>query len=58
MANNLIGYEYYVKKCEQYGLDPLNYRSFISNLTKEQLFLLVKKANNEYDFYDYSLNVV
>ena len=44
MINYLLGYEYYLKKCEQYGLEPLNYRSFISNLTDEQLIKFMENA--------------
>ena len=51
MVNNLLGYEYYLKKCEQYGLEPLNYRSFISNLTDEQLLLLIENATSHNDLY-------
>lgn len=52
MVNNLIGYEYYLKKCEQYGLEPLNYRTFISYLTDEQLILLTENATSHNDLYD------
>ena len=44
MVNNLLGYEYYLKKFELYGLEPLNYRSFISNLTDEQLIIFAENA--------------
>ena len=56
MINNLIGYEYYLKKCEQYGLEPVNYRTFISNLTDEQLTLLSENADTQTDLYEYSIN--
>jgi len=51
MVNYLTGYEYYLKKCEQYGLEPLNYRSFISNLTLEQMMLLTENATSNNDLY-------
>lgn len=51
MVNYLIGYEYYLKKCEHYGLEPLNYRSFISNLTLEQMILLTENATSNNDLY-------
>jgi hypothetical protein len=56
MINNLLSYEYYLKKCEQYGLEPLNYRTFISTLTDEQLILLTENADSHYNSYEYSLN--
>lgn len=37
MTNQLLSYEFYLKKCEQYGLQPLNFRTFITQLSNEQL---------------------
>ena len=54
MVNNLLGYEYYLKKCELYGLEPLNYRSFISSLTDEQLMKFMENATSHNDLYEYS----
>lgn len=54
MINYLLSYEYYLKKCEQYGLEPLNYRSFISNLTDEQLIVFTENATNDNELYEYS----
>lgn len=31
------GYEYYVMKCEQFGLEPINFSNFIEQLSQEQL---------------------
>lgn len=31
------GYEVYVKKCEQFGLEPVNFRYYIIQLSPEQL---------------------
>ncbi|MBB5149545.1 MULTISPECIES: hypothetical protein [Ureibacillus] len=31
------GYEYYVSKCEQFGLEPINFTNFIEHLSQEQL---------------------
>lgn len=31
------GYEVYVKKCEQFGLEPVNFRYYILQLSPEQL---------------------
>ena len=30
-------YEMYVKKCEQFGLEPVNFRYFIIQLSQQQL---------------------
>lgn len=37
------GYEMYVSKCEQFGLEPINFRFYVSQLSQEQLH-----AYNEY----------
>lgn len=31
------GYEVYVKKCKQFGLDPVNFRYYVMQLSSEQL---------------------
>lgn len=31
------GYEVYKKKCEQFGLDPVNFRYYVIQLSKAQL---------------------
>ena len=31
------GYEVYRKKCEQFGLDPINFRYYVIQLSLEQL---------------------
>ena len=31
------GYEVYVEKCEQFGLEPINFRYYVIQLTQEQL---------------------
>ncbi|MFC5543122.1 MAG: transcriptional regulator [Bacilli bacterium] len=31
------GYEYYVSKCEQFGLEPINFSIFVEHLSQEQL---------------------
>lgn len=31
------GYEVYVKKCEQFGLEPVNFRYYVLQLSPEQL---------------------
>lgn len=37
MSTYLDGYEYYVYKCEQFGLEPIQFSNFIENLSQEQL---------------------
>lgn len=37
MTNFQQGYEVYVKKCEQFGLEPVNFRYYILQLSPEQL---------------------
>lgn len=37
MTTNRQGYEVYLKKCEQFGLEPVNFHYFIINLSEEQL---------------------
>lgn len=31
------GYEVYVKKCEQFGLEPINFHYYVLQLTTKQL---------------------
>lgn len=31
------GYEVYVAKCEQFGLEPINFRYYVMQLSQEQL---------------------
>ncbi|MEG0386453.1 MAG: transcriptional regulator [Solibacillus sp.] len=31
------GYEVYVKKCEQFGLEPINFRYYVMQLSPKQL---------------------
>ena len=31
------GYEIYCKKCEQFGLEPINFRYYVIQLSHEQL---------------------
>lgn len=38
MAMYQQGYEVYVKKCEQFGLDPVNFRYYVMQLSAEQLY--------------------
>lgn len=37
MTDYREGYEYYVKMCIQYDLEPINFNYYILNLTQEQL---------------------
>lgn len=41
------GYNYYVSKCEQFGLDPINFYSFIQQLSLEQLDAFNEQASQE-----------
>ena len=38
------GYEVYVKKCEYFGLEPVNFRLYVMQLSKEQLFAYNEQA--------------
>lgn len=40
------GYEVYVKKCEQFGLEPVNFRLYVNQLSKEQLFAYNEQARH------------
>ena len=40
------GYEVYVKKCEHFGLQPVNFRLFVMQLSKEQLFAYNEQARS------------
>ncbi|MGN7479256.1 transcriptional regulator [Solibacillus silvestris] len=37
MMNFEQGYSVYVEKCEQFGLQPVNYRYYVNQLSHEQL---------------------
>lgn len=39
------GYEYYVSKCEQFGLEPINFYTFVQQLSQEQLDAFNEHAN-------------
>ncbi|MGM9950899.1 MAG: transcriptional regulator [Lysinibacillus sp.] len=46
------GYEVYLEKCEQFGLEPTNFRYYIMHLSYEQLHAFneqarAKKGRNE-----------
>lgn len=43
MSNQLSGYQIYLEKCEQYGVEPISFRYFVLQLTIEQF-----KAFNHY----------
>ena len=40
------GYEVYVKKCEQFGLKPVNFRLYVMQLSREQLFAFNEQARS------------
>lgn len=37
-------YNYYISKCEQFGLEPVNFYHFIHQLTQEQLDAFTEQA--------------
>jgi hypothetical protein len=37
MSTYRQGYEVYLKKCEQFGLEPVNFRYYIIQLSQDQL---------------------
>lgn len=37
MSTYIDGYEYYVYKCHQFGLEPIQFSNFIETLSQEQL---------------------
>ena len=37
MAAYYQGYQVYLKKCEQFGLEPVNFRYYTIQLSKDQL---------------------
>lgn len=41
------GYEVYVKKCEQFGLDPVNFRYYVIKLSPQQLNAFNEQAQQE-----------
>lgn len=47
MAMYQQGYEVYVKKCEQFGLDPVNFRYYVMQLSAEQLHAYNTYANEQ-----------
>lgn len=51
MEDNLMsiyreGYEIYLKKCEQFGLEPINFRYYVIQLSQEQLNAYNEQARN------------
>lgn len=40
------GYEVYVEKCEQFGLDPVNFRYYVIQLSQEQLNAYNEQASS------------
>lgn len=44
MANYKDGYDYYVFKCEEFGVEPINYYYYILNLSQQQLDAYNKRA--------------
>ncbi|KGR78862.1 hypothetical protein [Ureibacillus manganicus] len=44
MTNYKDGYDYYVFKCEEFGVEPINYYYYILNLSQQQLDAYNKRA--------------
>ena len=44
MSVNREGYEIYLTKCMDYGLEPINFYHFVRKLSKEQLEKLNEQA--------------
>ncbi|MEK4628756.1 MAG: transcriptional regulator [Solibacillus sp.] len=44
MKANRQAYEVYVKKCEQFGLEPVNFRYFIIQLSEQQINAYYEQA--------------
>ena len=40
------GYEMYVMKCEQFGVEPVNFHLYVNQLSKEQLTAYNEQAVN------------
>lgn len=38
------GYKMYLEKCEQYGLEPVNFRYYVMQLSQDQLNAYNEKA--------------
>ena len=38
------GYEVYVEKCEQFGLEPVNFRMYVMQLSTDQLHAFNEQA--------------
>ena len=44
MAMYQDGYDYYVMRCEAFGLEPINFYFFVKQLSQEQLDLFNEQA--------------
>nr|WP_106778927.1 transcriptional regulator [Lysinibacillus timonensis] len=44
MSQYKEGYDYYVFKCEEFGIEPINFYFYITQLSKEQLDLYNQQA--------------
>lgn len=44
MSNYKDGYDYYVLKCEEFGVEPINYYYYILNLSQQQLDAFNERA--------------
>lgn len=47
MSTYRQGYQVYLKKCEQFGLEPVNFRYYINQLSQDQLDAFNAQATKE-----------
>ncbi|WP_042472527.1 transcriptional regulator [Bacillus ndiopicus] len=38
------GYEHYLEKCEQFGIEPVNFHFYVMQLSQEQLVSFAEQA--------------
>ena len=44
MTNYQEGYQMYLKKCEHFGLEPVNFRYYVIQLSQDQLLAYNEQA--------------
>ena len=47
MAEYNLGYDYYKKACQEYGLKPINFAFYLLSLSKEQLETYNERAKQK-----------
>ena len=48
MVDYYIGYDYYKKACQEYGLKPINFAFYILSLSKDQLDIYNERAKQNW----------